>query len=79
MPIANVGSKWVDGKLVFFSKITGNEIVAFDPTSSAILLGGAAFGPAAAQADSTATDVAGLLADHNALLAKLRAAGLLDT
>lgn len=34
---------------------------------------------AAAQADSAATDVAGLLADHNALLAKLRSAGILST
>ncbi|WP_442869547.1 head fiber protein [Brevibacillus sp. AG] len=32
---------------------------------------------AAAQADSTATDVAGLVADFNALLAKLRAAGIM--
>lgn len=31
----------------------------------------------AAQADSTATDVAGLLADFNAYLAKARAAGLM--
>lgn len=31
----------------------------------------------AAQADSTATDVAGLLADFNALLAKARTAGLM--
>lgn len=31
----------------------------------------------AAQADSTATDVAGLLTDFNALLAKARAAGLM--
>ncbi|WEX10294.1 head fiber protein [Chelativorans sp. AA-79] len=34
---------------------------------------------AAAQADSTATDIAGLVADFNALLAKLRAAGLIAT
>lgn len=34
---------------------------------------------AAAQADSTATDVAGLLADFNSLLAKLRTAGVLET
>jgi hypothetical protein len=34
--------------------------------------------PAAAnQADSTATDVAGLVTDFNALLAKLKAAGLM--
>lgn len=32
---------------------------------------------AAAQADSTATDAAGLVTDFNALLAKLRAAGLM--
>lgn len=31
----------------------------------------------ASQADSTATDVAGLLADFNALLAKARAAGIM--
>ena len=36
-----------------------------------------AFTPAAAQADSTATDVAGLVTDFNALLAKLRAAGIM--
>lgn len=33
---------------------------------------------AAAQADSTATDVAGLKADFNALLAKLRTAGVIS-
>lgn len=32
-----------------------------------------------AQADSTATDVAGLLDDFNALLAKLRSAGIINT
>ena len=32
---------------------------------------------AAAQADSTATDVAGIVGDFNALLAKLRAAGIM--
>ena len=35
--------------------------------------------PAAPQADSTATDVTGLKNDFNALLAKLRTAGLLRT
>lgn len=33
---------------------------------------------AAAQADSTATDVAGLKTDFNALLAKLRSAGVIS-
>ena len=31
------------------------------------------------QADSTATDVAGLVTDFNSLLAKLKAAGLMET
>ena len=35
------------------------------------------FTPAAVQADSTATDAAGLVTDFNALLAKLKAAGLM--
>jgi len=35
------------------------------------------FSPAAYQADSTASDVAGIVTDFNALLAKLRAAGLM--
>ncbi|KOA19553.1 MULTISPECIES: head fiber protein [Clostridium] len=30
------------------------------------------------QADSTATDIAGLVADFNALLSKLKAAGLME-
>lgn len=34
---------------------------------------------APAQANSTATDVPGLVADFNALLAKLRTAGVLDS
>lgn len=36
-----------------------------------------AFTPAAAQADSVATDAAGVVTDFNALLAKLRAAGIM--
>lgn len=38
---------------------------------------GAGFTPAEAQADSTASDVAGLVTDFNALLAKLKTAGLM--
>ena len=38
-----------------------------------------AFTPAALQADSTAVDVAGIVSDFNALLAKLKAAGLMET
>ncbi|ETA80586.1 Head fiber protein [Youngiibacter fragilis] len=36
-----------------------------------------AFTPATFQADSTATTIAGLVVDFNALLAKLKAAGLM--
>lgn len=38
---------------------------------------GVKISPAAYQADSTAVDVAGLVADFNALLAKLKEAGLI--
>ena len=36
------------------------------------------FTPAAFQADSTATTIAGLVADFNSLLAKLKATGLME-
>ncbi|MEK3992299.1 MULTISPECIES: head fiber protein [Robertmurraya] len=42
-----------------------------------LLFDGAQLQPAVNQKDSTATDVAGLVADFNALLAKLKAAGLM--
>ena len=37
------------------------------------------FTPAAYQADSTAIDIAGIVSDFNSLLAKLKAAGLMET
>lgn len=36
------------------------------------------FTPAAFQADSTATTIAGLVTDFNSLLAKLKAAGIME-
>ena len=39
---------------------------------------GNSFTPAANQADSTATTVAGLVTDFNALLTKLKTAGLME-
>ena len=39
---------------------------------------GNSFTPAANQADSTATTIAGLVADFNALLTKLKTAGLME-
>lgn len=59
----------IGGKLTF---LAGAEI---DDQAGAIA--GAAITPAAAQADSEAGTVAALKNDFNALLAKLRAAGLM--
>jgi hypothetical protein len=42
-----------------------------------LTFGGAELKPAGAQANSTASTIAGLVVDFNALLAKLRAAGLM--
>ena len=42
-----------------------------------LILGGKAVAPAAHQVDSTATTIAELKTDFNALLAKLQAAGLM--
>lgn len=74
--IANVGSRWDDGKLVFFSKLSGNTIATFDPDNDQMIITG--FGPAENQADSEAADVGDLVADFNDLLAKLKAAGLME-
>ncbi|KLE66878.1 hypothetical protein YA15_13455 [Klebsiella aerogenes] len=45
------------------------------PAATKTALGGVKMGVAVA--DSVATDVAGLVSDHNALLASLRAAGII--
>lgn len=54
-------------------ELVGAEITVPDATTSAA----GVVKQAAAQADSTATDAAGVVTDFNALLAKLRAAGML--
>ena len=46
-------------------------------STGSLTFDGTALTPAAAQADSVASTVAGVVADFNALLAKLRAAGLM--
>jgi ATP-dependent protease HslVU (ClpYQ) peptidase subunit len=48
-------------------------------TAGKLTFDGVELKPAVIQADSTASDVAGLVADFNALLAKLQAAGLMET
>lgn len=46
-------------------------------TGGKLAFAGTELKPAAAQADSVASTIAGLVVDFNALLAKLRAAGLM--
>lgn len=38
MSIANIGSKWVNGNQVFFSKLTGQEILVFDAENEKIII-----------------------------------------
>lgn len=65
-----------------FTEITGVAVAAQIPSLAASKitsgrLAAAQMFQAPAQPNSTATDVAGLVADFNALLAKLRTAGIL--
>jgi len=68
------GERWVVGGVI---DIVGNGELLKDGVPVDLTPSG--MSPAAAQANSAATDAAGLVADFNALLAKLRAAGLMDT
>lgn len=56
---------------------TSTTAMAGNRTPTSTIRGGVI--QASAQANSTATDVAGLVADFNALLAKLRTAGVIAT
>lgn len=38
MPVANVGSKWDEGKLIFYSKVTGQELLIFDPDEEQVVI-----------------------------------------
>lgn len=38
MAVANVGSRWEEGNLIFFSKLTGNEILIFDAEGGKLVL-----------------------------------------
>lgn len=55
-------------------EVVGFDPAAFVPAATAIVAGLVKRAPA--QANSTATDVAGVVTDFNALLAKLRTAGI---
>lgn len=60
-------------------KKTGEQVLEGALDVKTLKVDGAEIAQAAAQADSTASDVAGIVSDFNALLAKLRAAGLLGS
>jgi len=61
------GEKWVVG---------GELQIA---SGGKLIFQGAELEPTATQADSTASTIAGLVVDFNTLLAKLKAAGLMNT
>ena len=65
-----------DGKVKKADAANGTFVIQVND-DTVEFLGGGATASAAAQADSTATDTAGIVTDFNALLAKLRAAGIL--
>ena len=72
--LKSAGVVLVDGKLSADNTDTPTYTL---PAATTDALGGVKM--AVAQTDSTAEDVAGLLTDFNALLAKLRTAGIIDT
>jgi hypothetical protein len=57
--------------------LAANAKVTIDPAAVIEGLPGGSFNAAASQADSTATTIEELVVDFNALLAKLRSAGLM--
>lgn len=68
------GEKTVIGGEVI---LAANAKVTIDPAAIIDGLPGGNFTPAASQVDSTATTIEELVMDFNALLAKLRSAGLM--
>ncbi|WP_250324106.1 head fiber protein [Bacillus velezensis] len=76
---AEVSVKWADvtGKPSSFPPSTHTHTIANVTNLQTTLDGKLTASKAAAQANSTATDVAGLVADFNALISKLKAAGLM--
>jgi hypothetical protein len=57
--------------------VIGGELAI--PAEGKVTFDGSELKPAAVQADSTAEDVTTLVADFNALLAKLKTAGLMES
>lgn len=78
MSLALDANSLIPVKLV--NTVGGNAVTSagyVDMPASQVVSGGSAFTAAATQADSVAADVATLKTDFNALLAKLKAAGLM--
>ena len=79
MAFANCGGLVIDGSTLVVDsttkalKVASGTTLAPDATTTTKGI----VKQSVAQADSTATDIAGLKADFNALLAKLRTAGIL--
>lgn len=73
MPTRVVAQSGATAVVANMDDVNGEDYTLPAATTSA--LGGVK--KAAAQADSVATDVAGLVTDFNALLAKLKAAGMM--
>lgn len=76
---AEVSVKWADvtGKPSSFPPSAHTHTIANVTNLQTTLDGKLTASKAAAQANSTATDVSGLVADFNALISKLKAAGLM--
>ena len=66
-----IGSGYIEAVLSVAEQVNAGSVPAATTTTAGIVK------QSAAQADSVATDVAGLVTDFNALLAKLRTAGIL--
>jgi hypothetical protein len=76
MAVSGTNSEMQDMRLLVKElKVAGSDPLTSIPAATASVVGGVK--KAAAQADSTAEDAAGIVTDFNALLAKLRTAGVL--
>lgn len=74
MPKRVVGASGVPVEVATMDDVSGEAYVL--PAATTAVIGGVKKMPA--QANSTATDAAGVVTDLNALLAKLRTAGILS-
>lgn len=69
------GERWVIGGTIELSD--GTSMLIGESTLAELLAGKLSASPATTQADSSAADVAALVVDFNALLSKLKTAGIM--